>query len=61
MKIKSEWSGKNWDAAMKGLVKYRLLKLRLVGESKIVEITGIVFPILLLTIKTSFESQGIRF
>ncbi|WP_310560851.1 lysine--tRNA ligase [Flavobacterium sp.] len=38
LKIKSELSGKKWDAAMKGLAKYGLIKVSLVGESKIVEL-----------------------
>jgi lysyl-tRNA synthetase class 2 len=37
LKIKSDLSGKKWDAAMKGLAKHGLLKVSLVGESKIVE------------------------
>ena len=40
LKIKSELSGKKWDAAMKGLVKHGLVKVSLVGESKIVEMVG---------------------
>ncbi|TRX29389.1 lysine--tRNA ligase [Flavobacterium franklandianum] len=40
LKIKSELSGKKWDAAMKGLAKHGLVKVNLVGESKIVEIVG---------------------
>ncbi|TRX20616.1 lysine--tRNA ligase [Flavobacterium franklandianum] len=40
LKIKSELSGKKWDAAMKGLAKHGLVKVSLVGESKIVEIVG---------------------
>ena len=40
LKIKSDLSGKKWDAAMKGLVKHGLVKVSLVGESKIVEMVG---------------------
>jgi lysyl-tRNA synthetase class 2 len=40
LKIKSELSGKKWDAAMKGLAKHSLVKVSLVGESKIVEMAG---------------------
>ncbi len=40
LKIKSELSGKKWDAAMKGLAKHGLIKVSLVGESKIVELVG---------------------
>jgi lysyl-tRNA synthetase class 2 len=40
LKIKSELSGKKWDAAMKGLSKHGLVKVSLVGESKIVEMVG---------------------
>ena len=39
LKIKSDLSGKKWDAAMKGLSKYGLVKVLLVGDSKIVELT----------------------
>jgi lysyl-tRNA synthetase class 2 len=38
LKIKSELSGKKWDFAMKSLAKHGLVKVSLVGESKIVEI-----------------------
>ena len=38
LKIKSDLSGKKWDAAMKGLAKHGLVKVSLVGENKIVEI-----------------------
>jgi len=38
LKIKSDLSGKKWDAAMKGLAKHGLIKVSLVGDSKIVEI-----------------------
>jgi lysyl-tRNA synthetase class 2 len=38
LKIKSDLSGKKWDSAMKGLAKHGLVKVSLVGESKIVEI-----------------------
>nr|WP_314836608.1 lysine--tRNA ligase [uncultured Flavobacterium sp.] len=40
LKIKSDLSGKKWDSAMKGLAKHGLVKVSLVGESKIVEIAG---------------------
>jgi lysyl-tRNA synthetase class 2 len=31
-------SGKKWDTAMKGLAKHGLVKVALVGDSKIVEL-----------------------
>jgi lysyl-tRNA synthetase class 2 len=40
LKVKSDLSGKKWDAAMKGLSKHALIKVSLVGESKIVELTN---------------------
>ena len=40
LKIKSDLSGKKWDAAMKGLAKHGLLKVSLVGENKMVELVG---------------------
>jgi lysyl-tRNA synthetase class 2 len=40
LKIKSDLSGKKWDAAMKGLAKHGLIKVSLVGDNKIVEIVG---------------------
>jgi lysyl-tRNA synthetase class 2 len=40
LKIKSDLSGKKWDSAMKGLAKHGLVKVSLVGESKIVEMVG---------------------
>ena len=40
LKVKSDLSGKKWDAAMKGLSKHGLIKVSLVGESKIVELTN---------------------
>ncbi len=40
LKVKSDLSGKKWDAAMKGLSKHALIKVSLVGESKIVELTA---------------------
>jgi lysyl-tRNA synthetase class 2 len=40
LKIKSDLSGKKWDAAMKGLSKHGLVKVSLVDESKIVELVG---------------------
>jgi lysyl-tRNA synthetase class 2 len=39
LKIKSDLSGKKWDAAMKGLSKHALVKVSLVGDSKLVELT----------------------
>jgi lysyl-tRNA synthetase class 2 len=38
LKVKSDLSGKKWDAAMKGLSKHGLIKVSLIGESKIVEL-----------------------
>ena len=38
LKIKSDLSGKKWDTAMKGLSKHGLVKVSLVGDSKIVEL-----------------------
>jgi len=38
LKVKSDLSGKKWDAAMKGLSKHGLIKVTLVGDSKIVEL-----------------------
>ncbi|MBF2708119.1 lysine--tRNA ligase [Flavobacterium soyangense] len=40
LKIKSDLSGKKWDAAMKGLAKHGLVKVSLVEDKKIVEIAG---------------------
>jgi lysyl-tRNA synthetase class 2 len=40
LKVKSDLSGKKWDAAMKGLAKHGLVKVSLVGENKIVELAG---------------------
>jgi len=40
LKIKSDLSGKKWDAAMKALAKHGLIKVSLVGENKIVELAG---------------------
>ncbi|MFI0490124.1 lysine--tRNA ligase [Flavobacterium sp.] len=40
LKVKSELSGKKWDAAMKGLAKLGLVKVSLVGENKEVELVG---------------------
>ena len=40
LKVKSELSGKKWDAAMKALAKHGLVKVSLVGEYKIVELVG---------------------
>jgi len=39
LKAKSELSGKKWDAAMKGLSKLGLVKVALIGELKIAELT----------------------
>jgi lysyl-tRNA synthetase, class II len=39
LKIKSELSGKKWDSATKSLSKNGFIKVSLVGESKIVELT----------------------
>jgi lysyl-tRNA synthetase class 2 len=38
LKVKSDLSGKKWDVAMKGLAKHGLVKVSLVGESKVVEL-----------------------
>ena len=38
LKIKSKLSGKKWDVATKGLSKNNLIKVNLVGESKIMEL-----------------------
>jgi lysyl-tRNA synthetase, class II len=40
LKTKAELSGKKWDAAMKGLAKHGLVKVALVGESKVVELVS---------------------
>ncbi|MBA4277028.1 lysine--tRNA ligase [Flavobacterium sp.] len=40
LKIKSELSGKKWDAAMKGLAKHGLVKVSLIEDKKIVESAG---------------------
>ena len=40
LKIKSELSGKKWDAAMKGLAKHGLVKVSLIEDKKIVELAG---------------------
>ena len=40
LKVKSDLSGKKWDAAMKSLSKHGLIKVSLVGDSKIVELTA---------------------
>jgi lysyl-tRNA synthetase class 2 len=39
LKVKSDLSGKKWDAAMKGLSKHGLIKVSLVGDTKIIELT----------------------
>ena len=36
LKVKSELSGKKWDAAMKGLVKHGLIKVNMVDDNKMV-------------------------
>lgn len=38
LKVKSELSGKKWDAAMKGLAKHGLVKVNLVDDNKMVEL-----------------------
>ena len=40
LKIMSELSGKKWDAAMKGLSKYGLIKVVVDGDLKTVELVG---------------------
>jgi len=40
LKVKSDLSGKKWDAAMKGLSKQGLTKVVVEGDSKIVELAG---------------------
>jgi lysyl-tRNA synthetase class 2 len=40
LKIKSDLSGKKWDAAMKGLAKHGMVKVSLDGENKMVELAG---------------------
>ncbi len=40
LKVKSDLSGKKWDAAMKGLSKHGLIKVSLVGDNKIIELTN---------------------
>ena len=40
LKIKSDLSGKKWDAAIKGLAKHGLVKVSLVEDKKIVELLG---------------------
>ncbi len=40
LKVKSDLSGKKWDSAMKGLSKHGLIKVSLVGDSKIVELSN---------------------
>ncbi len=40
LKVKSELSGKKWDAAMKGLSKHGLIKVVVEGELKTVELIG---------------------
>ena len=40
LRIKSELSGKKWDAAMKNLAKLGLTKVALIGENKVVELVA---------------------
>ena len=40
LRIKSELSGKKWDAAMKTLAKLGLTKVSLIGENKVVELVS---------------------
>ena len=40
LKVKSELSGKKWDAAMKGLSKHGLVKVTVDGDFKTVELVG---------------------
>lgn len=40
LKIKSDLSGKKWDAAIKGLAKHGMVKVSLDGENKMVELAG---------------------
>ena len=40
LKVKSDLSGKKWDAAMKGLAKHGLVKVALIDDHKIVELAG---------------------
>jgi lysyl-tRNA synthetase class 2 len=40
LRIKSELSGKKWDAAMKNLAKLGLTKVTLIGENKVVELVA---------------------
>lgn len=40
LKIKSELSGKKWDAASKGISKHGLMKIKVEGENKIAEYLG---------------------
>jgi lysyl-tRNA synthetase class 2 len=40
LKIKSDLSGKKWDAAMKGLAKHGMVKVSLVEDKKIAELAG---------------------
>jgi lysyl-tRNA synthetase class 2 len=40
LKIKSELSGKKWDAASKGISKHGLLKIEVNGDNKIAIYTG---------------------
>ncbi len=40
LRVKSELSGKKWDNATKSLSKHGLIKVTLIGDSKIVELVG---------------------
>jgi lysyl-tRNA synthetase class 2 len=40
LKIKSELSGKKWDAASKGITKHGLMKIKVDGDAKIAEFLG---------------------
>ncbi|UOX32221.1 lysine--tRNA ligase [Flavobacterium sediminilitoris] len=40
LKIKSELSGKKWDAASKGITKHGLMKIKVDGDAKIAEYLG---------------------
>ena len=40
LKVKSELSGKKWDAASKGITKHGLMKIKVDGDAKIAEFLG---------------------
>jgi lysyl-tRNA synthetase class 2 len=40
LKVKSDLSGKKWDAASKGISKHGLMKITVDGENKIAEYLG---------------------